>query len=247
MRRFEYRFQFGIRKYWNHRCCHHPHRYSGVTHSPDRFDPPTGSAGPRFQSARQVVIQRGNADVHLHQILRRHRHEQIQVAFDARRLGNDRDRMFASRQDLQHRARYPIALFHWLIRISIGAERDRARFVLRLAQFLSQQRRGFRFGEQLGFEIDAGGQTDVGVRRARIAVDTTVLTATIWIDRLIERNIRGFVATYDGARRVNRDSGSSGAHRFIQRTPAVVFGFTRARLEPAVGIGGCAAPLTHCS
>ena len=62
-----------------------------------------------------------------------------------------------------------------LVRIGIDAERDRLRDVAWPGQLLAQQLRRIGLGKQLGLEIQARRQVQIGMRRAREAVGTTAL------------------------------------------------------------------------
>src|SRR3546814_11047931 len=53
-----------------------------------------------------------------------------------------------------------------------------------------EQRRSIRLVKQLGLEIEARRQVEIGVAGACEAVDAAVLAAAIWIDRLRERQVR---------------------------------------------------------
>src|SRR3546814_20277842 len=63
-----------------------------------------------------------------------------------------------------------------------------------------EQRRSIRLVKQLGLEIEARRQVEIGVAGACEAVDAAVLAAAIWIDRLRERKVRRLVAGNDRAR-----------------------------------------------
>src|SRR3546814_21079525 len=63
-----------------------------------------------------------------------------------------------------------------------------------------EQRRSIRLVKQLGLEIEARRQVEIGVAGACEAVDAAVLAAAIWIDRLRERQVRRLVAGNDRAR-----------------------------------------------
>jgi hypothetical protein len=122
-----------------------------------------------------------------------------------RRFGHDRERVFAGAQHREDRARdLPFALDR-LVRVGVGAKRDRVADIARFRQFSFQEQGGVGLCEQLRLEIEARRQVEVGVRRPRIAVDAAVLAALVRVDRLRERNVRRLVARDDRARILNRD------------------------------------------
>ena len=95
-----------------------------------------------------------------------------------------------------------------LIGIGVGADRDGARHVAGRRQFALQQFRRIGLREQLGFEIEARRQAEIGVGRPREAIDAAMLAAAIGIDRAVEGNVGRVVAGDDGARRRHRDARS---------------------------------------
>ena len=94
-----------------------------------------------------------------------------------------------------------------LVAVGVGAERDRARLVAGLRELLSQQLGGVGLGEKLGLEVQARRQFEVGVARARVAVDAAVLAAAVRVDRLGEAHVRRVVARDDRACALDGDLG----------------------------------------
>ncbi len=94
-----------------------------------------------------------------------------------------------------------------LVRIGVGAERDRVAAVTGFRQLRAQQRRGIGLGEELRLEIEAGREIEIGVRRPRVAIDAAVLAALVGIDRLRERDVRRIVAADDRARGLDPHDG----------------------------------------
>ena len=128
-----------------------------------------------------------------------------------------------------------------LIGIGIGADGDHPRLIAGRRQFLGQKLGRLRLHEQLGFEIEPRRQAEIGVRRARKAIDAAVLAAAIGIDRTVEADIGRVVAGDDLARSVDRHLRLE-RRQLVERTPAVVEGDTRHRLVAARGIALRAAP-----
>src|SRR5262249_55429498 len=88
---------------------------------------------------------------------------------------------------------------------------------------------------ELGFEVQAGRQSEIGVGRPGEAVDAAVLAATIRVDRAIEGNVGRIVARddlprgIDGHRRLER-------RQLLEALPAVVESNARERLIAARGV-----------
>jgi len=90
----------------------------------------------------------------------------------------------------ENRTRDAVLAFNRLVRIGAGANIDDLRAIPAPRQLLLEQLRRIDLVEELGLEIQAGGQIQVGVRRARVAVDAAVFAAALGVDGLIERNVR---------------------------------------------------------
>jgi hypothetical protein len=82
--------------------------------------------------------------------------------------------MVEGRQNFQHRAHDAEATLDRLIRIGVGAQRDRADAIAGLPEFSFEQLGGLGFGEQLGLEIDARRQAEIAVAGPRIAIELIV-------------------------------------------------------------------------
>jgi len=84
-----------------------------------------------------------------------------------------------------------------LIRIGICACGDGARLVARAREFVCEQFRRIRFGKEPCLEIQAGRQAEPRMGWSGETIDTTMLAATIGVDRTIERDVRRIVARDD--------------------------------------------------
>ena len=166
--------------------------------------------------------------------------QQVEVAFDQRGFGDDGQRVFALGQHLEDLPRdLPIAL-DWLVRIGVGAERDRRTAIGWPGQFRAQQLCRIRLGKQLRFEIQARRQVEVAVRRPCIAIDAAMLAAAIGIQRLIKRQVRRGLSLEDTFRVLDRHRGAERWQFFVRRIPAVVEMFARHLLETAFDLQRCA-------
>jgi hypothetical protein len=106
----------------------------------DGAQAPVRRGGTRLQLAREFGIQRGDRDVHGHQLAGRHRRQQVQVPLDAAGLGDHRERMPAFLQQFDHGAREPQLALHRLVDIGRRPERQPAGLVAFLRQLRAQHR-----------------------------------------------------------------------------------------------------------
>src|SRR2546426_4435982 len=87
-----------------------------------------------------------------------------------------------------------------LVTIGHSAHGDDLRLPFWRSQFPSQQLRRVLLHHDLGFEVEAGGEAEEFVERARVAIDATVLAAAIRIHAGFEAHIRAVVVIDDGVR-----------------------------------------------
>jgi len=111
-----------------------------------------------------------------------------------------------------------------LIAVRVGAEGHGRYAVARLRQLDAQALRGIGLREELGLEIQARRELEIGVARTRVAIHATVLAAPVRVDGLLERDIRGIVARDDGARALHGDRRRQRRRFFRFPRPAVVDG-----------------------
>ena len=98
--------------------------------------------------------------------------------------------MITFRKELDDTAREAVFSLNRLIAIRVRAQCDRAGAVARAGKFCAQQFHRVCLGEKACFEIESWGEFQIGVGRPSVAVDAAMLTATVRIDRLAERNVR---------------------------------------------------------
>ena len=206
-----------------------------------RFEPARRRRRARLHDARELGIERRHRDGDLGEIARGHAAEDIDVARDQVRLGDDPDRMAGAFQHFEDAAHDLVAPLDRLIRIRVGADRDRARAVARGRELALQQFRRVRLHEQLRFEIEPGREPEIGVRRPGKAVDAAVLAAAIRVDRAIEGNVRRVVAGDHLAGGIDANAGLE-RRQFLEALPAVVEGNARFRLVATGCIRLRAAP-----
>src|SRR6476659_7408811 len=102
--------------------------------------------------------------------------------------------MVGAIEDIEDRAGEAVLALDRLIGVGDGAKRDHLWNIARVAQFPLQQLGGIDFGVKLGLKIKPRRMTKIAMRRAREAIDATVLAPPIGIDRLFEADIGTIVA-----------------------------------------------------
>src|SRR3546814_20625417 len=107
-----------------------------------------------------------------------------------------------------------------------------------------EQRRSIRLVKQLGLEIEARRQVEIGVAGACEAVDAAVLAAAIWIARLRARQVRRPVAGNDRARVLAMQGGRELRRRLVVvEQPVVIEMFAGSRLHAPLRLGRRATPI----
>ena len=225
----------------DHRRHHHRRRHADLRQPAQRLQPPHRRRRARLHLAREFGVERSDRERDLGELALCHAGENVEIAQHQRRLGDNADRMVGAVEHFQDAAHDFVAPLDRLIGIGIGADGDHLRRIAGRRQFLRQKLGGFRLHEQLGFEIESGRQAEIGVGRAREAVDAAVLAAAIGIDRAVETDVGRVVAGDDLAGGIRRHR-SLERRQFVERTPAVVEGDARQRLVATHGIALGAAP-----
>ena len=110
----------------------------------------------RLHLPGEGAIEGRYRDKDLDQVVARHRREEVEVAQDEVRFGDDGERVASSGQRLDQRSGDAILTLDRLIGIGVGAEGDRRRPVSGCRQLALQKLSGAFLGEQLGFEIEPG-------------------------------------------------------------------------------------------
>jgi len=218
-------FHLGVVQPGDHRRGQYRHRHPGARQCLDGLQAACGRGGARLHHPGQRHIQRGDGQMHPHQIVAGQRLQNIEVAQHAGRFRHDADRVIEPVQHRQHRAGELQRALDRLVRVGVGAQRQGARHVARLAQFLLQQLRHVRLEGQPGFEIEAGRIPEIGVRRPGIAVDAAMLAAAIGVHRAIEADVGRLVPGDDAAAGIARQRGGQrrqGGEFGAQCGPAVI-------------------------
>ena len=143
----------------NDRRGHDARRHAGVVERLDRLEPLLRRRRARLHLTRQRPIERRHRDEDLDQPVARHRREQVEIAQDEVRFGDDGQRMAGSAQDLDQRPGDAILSLDRLIGIGVGAEGDRRRVVPGRRKLTLEELGRALLGEQAGLEIEPGGET----------------------------------------------------------------------------------------
>ncbi len=209
----------------------HAHRHAGAGQRLHRLQPAMRRRGARLEDPGELRVERGDRDVDRHQAARRHRRHQVEVALDARRLGDQRERMRALGHHLDHRAGDAEPALDRLVGVGGRADVDRRRLVGAAGERFAQALRGVDLGDDLRLEVEPGREVEVAVRRPGEAVDAAVLAAAVRVDREVEVEVGRVVAGEDRLDalldhgRLRRQPFLGG--RLLQRAPAVVVAFAR--------------------
>jgi hypothetical protein len=114
-----------------------------------------GRGGARFHHPRKLRIEGGERHRRRGEAQLRHRCEDVDVALDQRRFGDDPDGMIAGGQDLKDRAGDAQLLLERLVGVGVRAHRDHRRPVAGLGQLLLQELGRVRLHQDARLEIEA--------------------------------------------------------------------------------------------
>ena len=151
------------------------------------------------------------------------------------------------RQDLENLAGDPPGPLHRLIGIGIGAKRNDLASVAGRAQLLREKPGGVRLEEQLGLEVEARREPEIGMGRPREAIDAAMLAAAIGVDGAVEGDVGRAVAGNHLPRRIGRERGPERRQGFSGSAvaPAVVERLDAGLFEPSGGVRHGTAPLAR--
>ena len=168
--------------------------------------------GPGFHPGAQLAVERGHRDEDHGRFTGRQLLQDVQVPRHQVVLGDDGHRVAEGRKHLQATAGKLQPALHRLIRVGHAAQGDDLRLPAGRCQLTAQQLRRPLLHQDPRFEIEAGGETQIFVSRARVAVDAAVLAPAVRIDAGIEAHVRAVVVRDDGPGGVLEKSGG-GSHR----------------------------------
>ncbi len=242
---FDDLLELGLVEPRDHGGRQHPDRHAGVGQFLHHLEPAGPRAGSWLQLSPQGFIQGGDRHHHLAEALLGQHRQQIEVAQYHGALGDDPHRMAVGQHHFQQLAGEAIVMLDGLIRVGIGPQHYGLRLIGGSGKFPAQQLGGIEFGEQPGFEVEAGGELEIGVARSGITVNATVFAPLIGIDGATEGDIGGAVVTDDAAGADLRHLGAGiagGKCRFpLGLGPAVVDRIDLRAAETVIDIVGTAS------
>jgi hypothetical protein len=133
--------------------------------------------------------------------------QKVEVPQDKRALREDREGVAEVTHGLEDPSHQLVASLGALIRVHVGPHRDVLVLPALGSELLPQQLGSVDLDHDLGVEVLAVVEVEVGMGLASEAVDTLVLTSAVWIDRPAERDVRRFGDAIDdrlGAHLVER-------------------------------------------
>ena len=170
----------------------------------DRLQPAVRRRGARLHRPRQVLVEGGDRHEDLGQVALGHVAQDVDVARDELALGDDAHGIVELAQHAEDLAGDLQLALDRLVGIGVGAHGDHVGPVFRRGELGVQKLGGVGLEQDLGLEIEAGREAEIGVGRPREAVDAAMLAAAIGIDRAVEADVGRGVARDDGARGVAR-------------------------------------------
>ena len=235
MGRLEDALEFGFVDERNHRRNAHADRHAGLCQRLERAQPALWRGCARLEDARQRGVERGDRDIHRGQAFLRHRRDQVEVAFDAGRFGDQRKRMGMVAQYLDDRARDAQTPLGGLVGVGGRADVQQKRLIAGLPQGVAQALGSVDLGDDARLEVEPRRHVQVAVRRPRKTVDAAVFAAPVGVDRQVEADVGRIVARQDGLGLL-LDNLRCRSQRLLlrgllQRSPAVVEGLSRIAAE----------------
>src|SRR5688572_10412048 len=163
LRGFEDRLKLRVGEKRNHRRHVHVHGYPRLAQALYRQKAAGGSAGARLHVARDLVVQRRDRERRPHQVLARHRRQDIDVSLDQSRLGDEGNGLIGFGTDFTLASRDPVLAFYRLVSIGIDADHEVGAAVAGFRQLLAEKVGRVGLRRKPGFEVDAGRQTEVAM------------------------------------------------------------------------------------
>ena len=134
-------------------------------------------------------IERGDAEMHAHQIRLGHRPENVQVAQHQGVLGHDSHRLLSFQGDFQAAARQTILPLGRLIAIGDPRHGDQFRLPALAAQELAEQLGGLFLDQNLGLEVQPGTPAQIFMVGPGITIGAAVGTSAVGIDAVTKTDV----------------------------------------------------------
>ena len=157
----------------------------------------------RLGHAPHVLVERADRERRAEQAATGRVREDVSIAHDHGRLGEDRERVTGRRERLGDTAREPVAALARLVRVGVRAERDRVTRPLRVGELGAEAFDGVDLDDDALLEVLAAVEPEVLVGGACEAVRARVAAAAIRVDREPERHASALGNTADDALRAH--------------------------------------------
>ena len=155
--RLQHRFELVIIEAGDDRGEADADRHAGIGEPLHRIETARGRRRAGLHGAGEVAVQRRDRDEGAGQTVAAHRAQDIHIAGDQIRLGDDGEGLAESLQDLEQAARDLLRALDRLIGVGIAAYVDALADVFPRGELLFQETRSFGLEEEPAFEIQARG------------------------------------------------------------------------------------------
>jgi hypothetical protein len=170
----------------------------------ERLEPLAGRGRPGLGQPSHGVVVGADRERQLDLRTPRGVHQQVDVAQDHRRLGEDRERVSVLREHLDQPSGQPVVALGRLVGVGVGAHRNRLAGPGGIGQLAFQPLDGVHLDHDPALEVLPRVQPQVLVRGPREAVGAGVTAAAVGVDRVAEGHPRPRRQSVDDPPRVHR-------------------------------------------
>ena len=199
----------------------------------------------RLHGAREVAVQRRDRERDRGEPALCHAGEDVRIARDQRRLGHDADRVVVPVEHLEDTPCDSEAALGRLVGVGVGAHRNHPALIARARQLALELGRRIVLGEDAALEVLAGREAEIGVGRARVAIDAAMLAAAIDVDGTVEPEIGRIVAGDYRAAGIGPDLGAERYLCLVDCAPPVIERLVLVALVAAAPVARGPAALAH--
>ena len=244
-RRFEDRFHLVVGETGDDGRHHHAYRHSCRAERAHRLQPLCRRGRARLHGAGEAAVERRDRERDRREPAPCHAREDVRIAGDQRRLGDDADGMLVAVEHLEHAPCQRETAFGRLVGVGVRAHRDHPAFVAGTCQLALQLGGRIVLGEDAALEILPRREAEKGVGGARVAIDAAVLAAAIDVDRTVEAEIGRGVARDHRAAGIGSHLGAERRLGFVDGAPAVVERVAQVALVAPARIARSPPSLAH--
>ena len=159
---------------------------------------PRGRGSIGFQGPGYLRVEKWDTHCHPDGGPLSQTNDEIEIALDQRRLGNDVDRVRRFDADFEAASREPEALLDGLVTVGVPAQDDEIPLPGAFVQRTPQQFRGSTLDQDLAFEIGSRSEAEHFVAGTRVAIGTAVQAPSVGIYAVSKANVRTLVLRQDG-------------------------------------------------